>query len=493
MSTPATPSDFQAKVLSTLETLGKKVGELDNAVAQKAAERVTGAVPNHAPWARKGENIMGSRGFSFAKLIGSIAGVIPHDQAKMERELSQRMRQNFTAHGYQIKHHESQMAPIAPSFFSKEHVSDTEYHEMKQMLNASIEGADREEAEWLQKKAFEAQGKAATAASPSMSWIDSSVGATFVPPPMFGEPIELLRNKEALMNAGATVVPLGPSGRMILPRLTSATQGGWVGENTVQAPINPVTGQVTLGAKKVMGLVVLPNEFLRFATPAGETMVRNDLFKTIALIADNGFLLGPGSDVQPLGLITMATTSVASTTAGTISSSSYGCVYVNATGSNQLAPQDLYNFRAGIEENNGTPTAWIMRPTMRAGIAKSRFTPYSGGDSKGTFIFDLTRSMGDGTDTKLDDMKIISTAQMPNNRGTTIGTTGSTNTTVLCLDATDYIIGMFGAIEFFQTDQGWNLASADQSLIRAILSCDGAMRHPGLVACSDAISTTVAG
>src|SRR5262249_28021036 len=146
---------------------------------------------------------------------------------------------------------------------------------------------------------------AATAVSPAQSWIDSSAGGAFVPPPTFGPPIELLRNKEALMNAGATTMPLGPSGRLQMARMTGATQGGWSGENTGNAPVNAATGLFTLSAKKVIALVAMPNELLRFGSPAAESLIRSDLMKTVALIMDKGLLDGQGSDNVPLGLATM--------------------------------------------------------------------------------------------------------------------------------------------------------------------------------------------
>lgn len=456
-----------SKIIDKLESIERKADALDDKVKTVAAQRKTGYLGN-APFARKGENIMGSRGFQFGKLMGA-TGQNPNiypEEAKIELEFCDRFTKKMIAAGYRTESARGYLVPIAPEFFPADLVSDSEYYEMKSLLDAGVYGAQDD---WRNRMGSK------TAASPALSFVDQSVGGSFVPPPVFGPPIELLRNHEVLMNAGATVVPLGPTGKIVFPRLTQATQGGWSPENTAMTPTQPNTGQLILSAKKVMSVVVLPGELLRFGSPATEAIVRNDMFKTIALLADKGFLDGPGSNQQPLGLATM----------GASANNAYGLAIVTPTTANQLAPQDVYAFLSGIEENNGEATAWIMRPKMKYAFSQARFTPYGGGTSAGTFTFDLTRSMEDAGHQSLAGLKIVSSVQVSNTRGS------GAQTYVIALNAPDYYIGMFGAIEFTQTDQGYNLISSDQVAVRALLSCDGAPRHPGQVAFCDSLNFTV--
>lgn len=477
-----------AQILQELAAARAETAELKTQLARAAANRDTGATPwkdtglKGAPNVRTGESIMSSRGFQFGKLIGATMrdDIVPPERAKIELMMHEKLCKAIAGRGYETSSRSSVFAPLDPDLFSEDLIPNDLYCEMKSLLVADSHKYDPDEARWWGKKA-------ATAATPSMSWVDQSAGGSFVAPPTFGPPIELLRNKEALLNAGATTVPLGPSGRMILPRLTAATQGGWQGENTVTTPVNAGTGSLNLSAKKVIAVVSLANELLRFGSPTTEAMIRADIFKTVALIMDKGLLDGPGSDKVPLGLVTMGTTGVVSTTAGTISSSSYGMVVVNPTGSNQLAGQDLYNFLSGIEENNGEPTGWIMRPQMAYGIFKSRWTPYSGGTSQGGFLFDLIRGVDGTMKPAIAGLGVTKTPQVSNTRGS------GSNTYILSGDWPDYLVAMFGAIEFAQTDQGFNLFSADQTLVRAILSCDGAPQHPGLFSIADNITYVVAG
>ncbi len=442
----------QSAVLSKIEEMTEKVEALDNKIETASATRNTGVL-GAAPFARRGENIMGSRGFSFAKAMGALGrnGFLQPEDAKVELEYIQRFTKKCVAAGYRPTNNKSVLLPIAPDFFPSDMIGDDEYYEMKGLLQAGVDGADPNEIKhWSQKYGQKA------AVSPALSWVDQSVGGAFVPPATFGPPIELLRSAETILKI-ATILPLGPTGRMAFPRLTAAIQGGWSGENTQQTPTTPTTGQTELTAKKVWATVALPGELLRFGSPAVEAVVRNDMFKTVALLADKDFLEGPGSNTRPLGLATM----------GAASGNPYQMAIVSPTNSNQLAPQDIYEFISAIEEQNGTPADFIMRPKLAWAIYKSRWTPYSGGTSQGGFMFDFVR----GADGKMQPYL----AGLPITRSTNVSKTrgSGSQTYVLCLNGSNYIVGMFGDIEWTQTDEGWTLLSSDQVAVRALLTCDG--------------------
>ncbi len=465
MSETKTALDLVSTLTDKVEALNGKVDEAINA-------RNIGA--KHVPFARTGESILSSRGFSFARIFAAKAGRIDKSKAKIELDLCDRFQRQMHKSGWRPQHESSTLVPFAPDFFSEDQIDDQMYSECKSVLNAGINGADEELANWRGSKST-----ISSPVSPAMSWVQQGVGGSFVPPAGWGQPIELLRNHEVMLNAGATMVPLGPTGRMQFPRLTGPTQGGWAGENTFNAPVNPSTDLLTLSAKKVISLVAIPNELLRFGSPALEALVRNDMFKTVALIADKGFLDGQGSDNVPLGLATM----------GGAAGNPYGLAIVTPTNSNQLSPENVYDFLSGIEENNGSieNVRWIMRPKMAYAFYQSRWTPYSGGTSQGGFVFEIVRGFDGKPQKVLAGCPVVSSTQVSNTRGS------GAQTYVIALDGPDYLVGMFGAIEFFSTDQGWTLLSSDQTAVRAVLTCDGAPRHPGLVAFCDSLNFTVAG
>jgi len=55
----------------------------------------------------------------------------------------------------------------------------------------------------------------------------------------------------------------------------------------------------------------------------------------------------------------------------------------------------------------------------------------------------------------------------------------------------DYVLAMFGALEFAQATQGDSAFANDQTVVRAILTHDGACRHPGVFAVADQLIQTV--
>jgi HK97 family phage major capsid protein len=464
--------DTTTKILNAVKSLEKKADDLHmktNDLAAKSQERHTGVLATgQAPFARKGESALSSRGFSFSKLVGHLGknGSILAEDCKIELDLAHRWTKKMTEAGYRPSFNNSIMLPLDVDLFPESIVDNREYHEIKGLMTQKA--VDPDEMAWTLKKT------APVAASPAQSWIDQSVGGSFVPPPTFSNPIELLRNKSALMD-DCQIVPLGPSGRMICPRLTAATQVSWSPENNPITPTTAQTGQLELSAKKTIGVVVLPGELLRFGSPATEAMIRNDLFKSVSLLADKGFLEGPGSGQQPLGLATMCFAT----------GNPYGCAIVTPSATNNFAAQDAYQFLAAIEENNGEPDLFIMRPKMAYGWYQARWTPFSSGTNQGGFLFEYVRDLNKGPVPYLAGVKVNKTVQVSNFRG------AANQTYVLCISSKDILIGLFGSIEFTQSDGGYNLLASDQVAIRAILSSDIGPKHPSIIAGADQVAYTV--
>lgn len=428
-----------------------------------------------APTARKGEDIMSSRGFKLQKLIGVTGGLIAPEEAKMELMCSAKMMKSITASGYEWKGTQS-VAPLSMDFLS-DTVTDQDFrYEMKSMMAAGTSGADPDEIRWLQARMGQALAKSrkSSGVSPAQSWIDETLGGGLVPLAEQGELIQLLRNREALINAGARVVPLPPQGSLRLPRQTSPTTGYWLGENTNITLSTFGTGSLLLRGKKCCALVVLPGELIRFASPAAEAIVRDDMTKTLSLTLDKGLLDGAGSDNVPLGLATM----------GAAAGNPYSMSIVSPANANQLSPQDVYKFISGVEANNAEFEGWIMRPELFWALLETRGTTYSGSGQVGQFVFNQFRAMQDEFEKKLSGYKVTTTVQVSQTRGS------GTQTYVLGGMWSDYIIAMFGVIEFMQSDQGIQLLQADQVAVRAMVTADGNIRHPGGVAFADALNLT---
>jgi len=276
-----------------------------------------------------------------------------------------------------------------------------------------------------------------------------------------GELIELLRNKEALVNAGARVVPLPPQGRLKYPRQTAASLTYWVGENAPITESTIGTGEVTLQAKKLAVLIKAPNELIRFASPAAEALLRDDMTKSLALGLDLAGLEGAGTDTRPRGIINMPNIN-------TVNSS------IQGANGDTFVGQDAYRCIAAVEESNAEFEGWIMRPKSLYKFFQLRADAVAQGDKAGPFLFNLIRDQGDGAPATLAGYPVTKSTQVSQvqSKGT-----NSKLTYIVGGMWSDLLIGMFGAIEFAATTMGDTAFISDQSWIRGILSADIQARH----------------
>lgn len=453
-----------SKILERLAALESDVktldgtGEKNTGSKTKNAEKVFGV-----PHARKGEDPLASRGFSFLKMAGVMAKVVDADNAKVEGQVADIFHKSFCNTGdYTQSMPASALAPFGCDFLPESHRGDSIFTEIKSLVSGGMSGVDQDEVSWLAKKVYGAK---------SQSWLNETLGGSLVAPAMQGELIDLFRNKDALINAGAVTVPLPPNGRIQYPRQTSASSGFWVGENNAITESQVKTGSLILSAKKVGALIKTPNELIRFGGPAAEALFRLDLTKTLTLTMDKQLLDGLGSDVRPMGLLN--TPGIATATPTTV-----------AANGNTLAPQDVYDFISTVAANNADFEGWIMRPEMFYAIAKKRVGGSTSSD--GGFAFSLMRGLGDKIEAALAGYKATLTPQVSNTRSK-----GSASNLTYIIGGmfSDYLLGMFGAIEFAATQQGDTSFANDQTWIKAILSCDGGARHPGAFCAADTLVT----
>lgn len=421
------------------------------------------------PNIRIGENPMSSRGYSFMKMIGVLTGDVEPEEAKIELDVHNRLHGVYVkemgksnGYGYQGAgipgaRGGKMLAPLATSFMHEQVVPRDFRKDMRELVRAGLDGVDYDEMKWIRRKSLQAQGFGAKA----LSWLNDTTGGALVAPPEQGELIELLRNKEALVNAGARTVPLPPQGRMKYPRQTGPSTTYWVGENSpiTESLIN--TGEVTLQAKKLAVLIKAPNELIRFASPAAEALMRDDMTKSLALGLDLAGLEGLGGDHRPRGIIQMPNIN-------TITSSSVG-----ANG-DSLVGNDIYRMIAAVEESNAEFEAFLMRPKTLYRYYQLRSDAVAQGDGQGPFLFNLIREAGSDTPPMLAGFPVVKSTQISQVRSKG---TASNLTYILGGMFSDLLIGMFGAIEFAATTMGDTSFVNDQTWVRGIVSTDIAARH----------------
>lgn len=456
--------------LSSLTDLVKNLQGSVDKLAKTPAVDTKGVVPDHPPAVRKGESALTGRRFSFTRAMGLATGHLTGDECKVEAEVMKSFRKglrdsggmhnDFSGNGF--------FYPVAKSFLS----DATNDHESTQaaykaLAEAASQEPDLDEVKWYAKNGGAAVRKSA------MSYLQDSIGGALVAPPEMGELIPIFRNKSACNRAGATQVPLPAQGKWVAPRVTGVTTGYQVPENTAGTESNPTFGQVSMEAKKIMCLARIPNELFRYATTMTDAMLRNDMATTLALDYDYNCLYGPGNG-RIKGLINYT---------GTGELYDYAAATPApkglATNGNQLRPEDGYNMAGVILDRNFEDASfkWVMRPILWNSISAFRADAVTAADQAGLFVQAVTRAVEAGTGKKWCGYEVVTSSQVRNNQ--VKAGSGATLTEAFggCWD--QMLQGLYGAMEFFVANQGDTMVAADQTLVRATLLGDSALKQPG--------------
>ncbi len=454
--------------------------------ATKPSRESTDVTQPNAPAVRKGEDSLSSRPFSMLRLFGVLGGQIPRENAKTEMALTGNFKKALEETGNIIQ---GGGAGSVYTLGAKAYLPDTvAYHEATQALYEGAsqvnKAADPDEITWIAKKLDDvlfSKGYAPQFQKTAMSYLTDTIGGSLVAPPEMGELIPLMRNQSAVDRAGARSVPLPPQGKWVAPRITGPTTGYWIGENTAISESNPTTGEAAMMAKKLAVMVRLPNELFKYASASADAMIRQDVSKTLALGFDYACLYGT-SGAQPKGLKFYDSSNEVS--AYTASST--------GTDGDTLQPQDGYKMAANIEDRNFDLAGWkwIMRPKMWGKIASFRSSSgaVTTADQLGLFVQDLTRKLGDGAPAQWCGYPVVRSAQITN--ALTKGSSGATLTEIWGGIWNEFLMGMYGAVEFASSTQGDSEFTNDQTRIRGILHCDCVPRYPGAFSrCSDLIIT----
>ena len=320
-------------------------------------------------------------------------------------------------------------------------------------------------------------------------------GGFIVPPDYMNEVIELLRPAAVVRGSNPRVIPM-PRGTMTLPGQASPATASYGTETSQIATSQQTLRQIVASFKKLTALVPISNDLMRYADPAIDAMVRDDLVEVIALREDLAFLLGDGTQAAPMGFTGFANAWAASQggTAGVWSTTADSTAAVNGSAGNPLLGQNGGNFITSNETYTETTvvgelTGLINRLDVanvpdrkRVWFMHQRTYNYLFGllNSLGLYVFRDELSKG-----TLYGYPFKKTTQIPINIWDPTGTNKDCSfiilaemTEAMILDSMSLEIAV--SREGTYTDAGGNTVSAfqyDQTLIRAITEHDFQLRH----------------
>lgn len=287
-------------------------------------------------------------------------------------------------------------------------------------------------------------------------------GGSFVPEVWAGDIIELLRARAVVRSAHPVVVLL-ESGNLTMPRITSGSNVGYVGENrdTVSGDIG--TGDVKLSAKKLAAIVPASNDLFRFSSYQTDQVIRDDMVAALAVAEDVAFLRNQGTQFSPKGLRYWAQS--ANIIPATSGQTQAGII------------ADTNKLLNALQGNN----VRMLRPFWFMSYRTFNMLN-SAVNGNGAFIWrdELTLGKFRGYPYKL-------TNNIPNNLSTGVGSESE----LYLADMADVVIGEVQGLridtsqEATYTADGTNLISAfsrDQTIIRIIAEHDLALRHDASVA-----------
>ncbi|MBN9269645.1 MAG: phage major capsid protein, partial [Mesorhizobium sp.] len=329
-----------------------------------------------------------------------------------------------------------------------------------------------------------------------------TAGGFIVPPDVMNEIIPLLRARAVVRGAGGRNMQM-PRGTMMLPGQGSAARAYYGAESKPIRSSPQKLRQIVASFKKLTSLVPVSNDMMRYADPAVDAFVRDDIVKVMALREDLGFLLGDGTEDAPKGFLSFANGHVQANN-GTVGVWSTGVNSIlaingadpaNSTGGNFVTSNQTYTLATVAAELG----AAINRLDM-ANVPEDKRVWFMNPRSY-NYLFNVQNALG--VYVYRDELSKGTLSGYPFRKTTQIGTAywnadGSNKdlSFVFLVEMTEDIIldsmqlELAVSREGTYVDEDGNTVSAfatDQTIIRAIAEHDHQLRHDAAVAVIQAV------
>lgn len=312
-------------------------------------------------------------------------------------------------------------------------------------------GKERELSQELQRRS----GRTAQGVMVPMQVFEQRIMTTtnagnIIPPDYRGEQfIDLLRAKLVIGTLGATVLN-GLTGNVDIPGQVGSMTAGWVAENTALSSSDLSFHKVTMTPKHAGAMTELSRNMLLQTSPDIEALVRSDFAAILAEAIDKAAIVGGGAN-EPKGIL---------------STSGIGDIAIGTNGG--TLTWDKILDLVGVVEDAEVPTAGCAFLTHPHVMKQCRKTLKVTGDATAGFLMD-------SRDT-LDGFRVARTSLVPNDL--TKGTTTSKCAPLIFGNFSDLLIGYWSAFDLLVNPYESTAYSKGNVLVRAMLTCDMAVRRP---------------
>jgi HK97 family phage major capsid protein len=280
-----------------------------------------------------------------------------------------------------------------------------------------------------------------------------SAGGYIVDPGYVAEVVELARPSSVMRASGVRSVPM-PSGQMNMGRQNSSASASYIGESVDIPKSEPTLGNLVLTAKKIVSLVPVSNDLVRYANPSAIQLITDDMRAVMGLREDLAFIRDDGTGDQVKGLRYTTDT-------GNVFAANATINLVNITADTGKAKALIK--RANVPQIN---MGWLFHPDVEQYLTDLR-------DGNGNLAFpELGRGLFRGLPYK-------TTTQIPVNLGA-----GSNETEIYLVEFSQCLIGdsltmVLDVSNEASYKDGSTLVSAfsrDETVVRAVAAHDFGMR-----------------
>lgn len=259
--------------------------------------------------------------------------------------------------------------------------------------------------------------------------------------------IEPFRNKLLARQLGARVLT-GLSGNVDIPAYGSGVSSGWVAENGALSASGMTFGSKTLTPKHVGSLSEMSRQLIQQSSPGIEQLVRDDMAFALAQAIDSAMILGGGSN-EPTGILATAGIQTASL----------------AT----LSWAGILAMLEKIELVNGSAGAWLTSPQVATKLRSTLKSATAGA----AYLSEAGR---------MADLSVNSTKQVPLN----LTPTPDTGRLILG-DFSQVMLGIWSELDILVNPFDSVAYARGGVLVRAMATCDIAVRHPEAFVVADDI------